>query len=260
MSVIDTFRLNGKVALLTGGAGKYGRQILAALAEAGAKVYIASRNLEALETVAAEHRALGHDVTALQYDQSDEASIKALTDGIASRDGRIDVLVNNAVGRLTKGNDDDASSFAASMEVNATGLFIITRLVCELMAGKGGCSIINISSIFGMRGYDPWVYEGTEMKWGLPDYCFVKGGMINFTRYIASMYGSKGIRCNTISPGGLRDPSHPERFLEQYAKTTCLGRIANSSDLMGAIVFLASDASAYVTAINLPVDGGRTAI
>jgi len=260
MSVIDTFRLNGRIALLTGGAGRYGRQILLALAEAGAKVYIASRNVEALETVAAEHRAQGHDVTALQYDQGDKDSVLRLVDEIRNREGRIDVLVNNAVGRLTKGADDDADNFAASMAVNATGLFVLTRAVCDLMSDKGGCSIINIASIFGMVGYDPWVYEGTDMKWGLPDYSFVKGGMINFTRYIASMYGAKGIRCNTISPGGLRDPSHPDRFLKQYAKTTCLGRIANSTDLMGAIVFLASDASAYVTGVNLPVDGGRTAI
>jgi NAD(P)-dependent dehydrogenase (short-subunit alcohol dehydrogenase family) len=98
------------------------------------------------------------------------------------------------------------------------------------------------------------------MKWGLPDYSFDKGGMINFTRFIASYYGSRGIRCNTISPGGLYNESMPERFVEQYGRTTCLGRIANSTDLMGAIVFLASDASAYVTGVNLPVDGGRTAI
>jgi NAD(P)-dependent dehydrogenase (short-subunit alcohol dehydrogenase family) len=260
MSVIDTFRLDGKIALLTGGAGKYGRQILAALAEAGARVYIASRDLDALEAVAAEHRAQGHDVTALQFDQGDEASILALVAEITKRDGRVDILVNNAVGRTMRGAEDDAERFAESMTVNATGIFILTRAVCELMSDKGGCSIINIASIFGMVGYDPWVYEGTEMKWGLPDYSFVKGGMINFTRFIASYYGSRGIRCNTISPGGLYNESKPERFVEQYGRTTCLGRIANSTDLMGAIVFLASDASAYVTGVNLPVDGGRTAI
>ena len=260
MSVIDSFRLNGKIALLTGGAGKYGRQILAALAEAGAKVYVASRDLQALGSAAAEHRALGQDVTALQFDQGDEASITALVNAISTREGRIDVLINNAVGSLTLGREADAAEFARSMTVNATGIFVLTRAVCDLMAASGGGSIINIASIFGMRGYDPWVYEGTDMKWGLPDYSFVKGGMISFTRYVASIYGSKGIRCNTLSPGGLYNESMPERFVKQYEKTTCLGRMANSIDLMGAIVFLASNASAYITGANIPVDGGRTAI
>jgi NAD(P)-dependent dehydrogenase (short-subunit alcohol dehydrogenase family) len=260
VSVIDSFRLDGKVALLTGGAGLYGRQILAALAEAGAKVYTASRNLDALEKVAAEHRSLGHDVLALQLDQADETSVLAVRDKIIAEAGRIDILVNNAVGRTMKSNQDPAAAFAESMRINATGIFMLTRAVCEAMVKTGGGSIINISSIFGMVGYDPWVYEGTDIVWGLPDYSFCKGGMISFTRFIASYYGAQGIRCNTISPGGLRSDNMSERFAAQYAKTTCLGRLANDTDLKGAIVFLASNASAYVTGVNLPVEGGRTAI
>lgn len=262
MSIIDRFSLQGKVALVTGGAGLYGRQIVAALAEAGTQTYIASRNLEALETVAAEHRDLGQDVTALQLDQGEEASILALRDELLKRSGKIDVLVNNAVLRpMKEKGQDDAAMFALSMQVNATGLFVITCAFADVMAERSGGSIINISSIYGMVGLDPTNYRGTDMDSWAPGYCFHKGGMVNFTRFVASYYGLSGVRCNCISPGGLQTERSPvpERFVRQYSDHTCLGRMANETDLMGAIVFLASDASAYITGVNLPVDGGYTA-
>ncbi|MCL5104008.1 MAG: SDR family oxidoreductase [Armatimonadetes bacterium] len=260
MAVLDTFSLKGKVALTTGGAGLYGRQIVAALAEAGAQTYMASRNLDSLEAVAAEHRALGQDVTALRMDQGDEASIVALRDEIVKRSGRVDVLVNNAVLRpMKKGYEDDAATFEESMHVNATGLFIITRAFGDVIADSGSGSIINIGSIQGMIGPDPTIYEGTDMHGWYPDYFFHKGGMINFTRFIASYYGSKGVRCNCVSPGGFQTDKMPERFIPQYSARTFLGRMANSTDLMGIIVFLASDASVYITGANIPVDGGYTA-
>jgi len=261
MGILDRFSLRGRVALMTGGAGLYGRQIVAALAEAGAETYIASRNLAALEEVAQAHRAKGENVTALQYDQADEGSILALRDEILKRSGQVDVLVNNAVLRpMKKGYSDDAARFAESMHVNATGLFIITRAFGDAMAerNKGG-SIINIGSIQGMIGPDPTIYRGTEMSGFYPDYFFHKGGMINFTRFIASYYGDKGIRCNCLSPGGFLTPQMPEAFVRQYSDRTFLGRLADDTDLKGAIAFLASDASVYVTGANIPVDGGYTA-
>lgn len=262
MSILDRFSLQGKVALVTGGAGLYGRQIVAALAEAGAQTYIASRNLEALEVVAAEHRELEQDITALQLDQGEEASILALRDEILKRSGKIDVLVNNSVLRpMKEKGQDDAGMFALSMQVNATGIFVITCAFAEAMAERGGGSIINISSIYGMVGPDPTNYRGTDMDSWAPDYFFHKSGMINFARFIASYYGLSGVRCNCISPGGLRTERFavPERFVRQYCDHTCLGRMANETDLMGVIVFLGSDASVYITGINIPVDGGYTA-
>ena len=262
MSIIDRFSLQGKVALVTGGAGFYGRQIVAALAEAGAEVYIASRKLEALEKIANEHQYLGQDVTALQLDQGEEVSILALRDEILERSGKIDVLVNNAVLRpMKKSYQDDAATFALSMKVNATGLFMITRAFGDVMAELSTGSIINIGSIQGMIGPDPTIYRGTDMSGWAPDYFFHKGGMINFTRFIASYYGAKGIRCNCLSPGGLQTEQYPlpETFIRQYSERTFLGRMANETDLMGIIVFLASDASAYITGVNIPVDGGYTA-
>ena len=111
----------------------------------------------------------------------------------------------------------------------------------------------------GMIGPDPTNYVGTTMSAWYPDYFFHKGGMINFTRFIASYYGDKGIRCNCISPGGLFQSSMPEEFVRNYNSRTFLGRLADDSDLKGIIVFLASDASVYITGTNIPVDGGYTA-
>jgi len=260
MGILDKFSLQGKVALVTGGAGLYGRQIVAALAEAGACTYVAARHVDELETLAAGHRAEGQDVRARQLDQGDEASVLGLRDAIVQESGRLDILVNNAVLRpMKKGYRDEAAAFAESMRVNATGLFMITRAFGDVMAEQGSGSIINIGSIQGMIGPDPTIYRGTSMSGWYPDYFFHKGAMINFTRFIASYYGAKNVRCNCISPGGFRTPDHPEPFVRQYSDRTFLGRLANSTDLMGIIVFLGSDASVYITGTNIPVDGGYTA-
>ena len=260
MSVLETFSLKDRVVLVTGGAGLYGRQIVAAAAEAGARTYVAARRREPLEALAAEHRAGGRDVRAMQFDQGEEASVLALRDAIVKESGRIDVLVNNAVLRpMKKAYRDDASTFAESMKVNATGLFVITRAVGDVMAEHGRGSIINIGSIQGMVGTDPTIYRGTSMSGWYPDYFYHKGAIINFTRFIASYYGATGVRCNCVSPGGFRTPDHPDAFVAAYSDRTFLGRLANGTDLMGVIVFLGSDASAYVTGANIPVDGGYTA-
>lgn len=258
MSVMDQFSLKGKVTLVTGGAGMYGKQIVQGLAEAGARVYIASRNLEALEAVAKSHRELGQDVRAMKLDQTDEASVKAAADTIARESGSLHVLVNNAVGRPAKdGVFSDLASLDESMHVNGTGLILITRVMGQAMADAG--SIINIGSIMGLIGPEPLNYQGTTMNGWYPDYFFHKGGMANVTRFFASYYGPRGIRVNCVHPGGLQQPSHPKAFVDQYSQRTCLGRLANENDLMGVIVFLASDASSYITGTNIPVDGGYTA-
>ncbi len=261
-TVLDWFSLQEKVALVTGGAGKYGVQITTAVAEAGAKTYIASRNLDQLEEAAASHRSAGRDVWAAQLDLSREESIMSLRDELLEQEGRVDILINNSVLRPMRpmGDDhDDVAKFDLSMRVNATGLFAITRAIGDAMAERGKGSIINIGSIHGMVGPDRTIYRGTDMDGFVPDYFFHKGGMINFTRFVASYYGPYDVRCNCISPGGLRTQAHPERFLKQYSDRTFLGRMANDTDAMGAVVFLASEASAYITGINLPVDGGYTA-
>jgi len=260
MKVLDSFSLKGKVALLTGGAGLYGRQIAEALAEAGAETYIASRNVEELEKVATALREAGGSVTALPLDLDDEASIKALVAEITRRSGRLDALVNNAVTRCACASWSlPMEDFDKSLRINASALFCLTRLAADEMKKSGGGSVINIGSYMGLLGPDPLNYVGTDMmKDPSPVYFFEKGGMVNFTRFAASVLGPHGIRVNAIHPGGFFN-NQPEAFIKNYSANTMLGRLANDEDLKGVVVFLASDASAYLTGANIPVDGGYTA-
>lgn len=259
MNIMDKFSLKGKTAVVTGGRGLYGRQIAIALALAGAKTYIASTSTDELEKAAQEMREEGCDVTALYVDLGDEKSILALKDEVIKREGRVDILVNNAVTRPMKSWDDTAANFAESMKVNATGLFIITRAFGNAMAEAGSGSIINIGSIQGMVGADAALYEGLGITGFIPDYFFHKGGAINFTRFAASYYGKNNVRCNCVCPGGIRSSRTSDEFVKRYSDRTLLGRMAGPDDLMGIIIFLASDASLYITGANIPVDGGYTA-
>lgn len=261
MNVIESFSLKGKVALLTGGAGRYGRQIVSALAEAGAETFIASRNLEALEKVASEERMKGFNVTALKLDLVEEKSIVALKDNIIGRFGRFDILVNNAVTRSAiNGWESPMEDYDKSLHINASALFTITRIFAEEMKKQKSGSIINIGSMMGMVGIEMANYEGTDMYPNpSPIYFYEKGGMINFTRWAASMLGKFNVRVNCVSPGGLYESSLNPGFVKNYSARTQLGRMGSNMDMKGIIVFLGSDASSYITGTNIPVDGGYTA-
>ena len=261
MNAMELFNLKGKVAVVTGGAGLYGRQIVEALAAAGATIYMASRNKAKNEEVAAEiMQTIGGTVYAEEVDLLNEASMLSLCDRIYEREGKVDVLVNNAVLRCTEGYTDSAENFDLSMLANATGLFIISRAFGDRMAKANYGSIINIGSYMGILGPDYWLYEGTDMndEGGPGDYFFHKGGMTNYTKFLAGHYGSHNVRCNCLELGGLFN-NQPESFVERYYAKTMLGRMANNTDIMGAIIYLASDASAYVTGAIIPVDGGYSA-
>ena len=259
-TVLETFSLKNKVAVVTGGAGLYGRQMVEALAEAGAKTFLAARNVEKLEEVAAYQCHRGYDVTALHLDLALNKSIQNLYDSVIERAGKCDILVNNAVIRnATDGWDHDLEAYDKSLHVNASALFKITRLFSQAMQAEKSGSIINISSMMGMVGVERSNYEGTTMEANpSPIYFYEKGGMINFTRWAASMLGADNVRVNCLSPGGY-ESGQPAQFIVNYSARTQLGRMANDSDLKGAIVFLASDASSYLTGTNIPVDGGYTA-
>ncbi len=258
-NVMDLFSLKGKTAVVTGGSGLYGRQLVQALAQAGAKVYTASRNLESNEAYAAKMREAGLDVHAGKVDQGDQESVDAFLAELTKDGQKIDILINNSVLRVTKGYQTDAALFDQSMHVNATGLMMISRAFGDHMAENGGGSIINIGSYMGVLGPDYELYKGTEMSTDFAgDYFFHKGGMITYTKFLASHYGAKNVRCNVLNLGGFFN-NQPEKFVERYSAKTFLGRMANESDIMGAIVFLASDASAYITGASIPVDGGYIA-
>jgi len=257
MNVLKTFNLSGKTALVTGGAGLFGRQIVEALAEAGARTIVASRNLENLTNLAGDLSGKGLTIEPLQYDQGSEESISHLRDEIFGRTDRLDILVNNSVLRPMQDYYSSAAQFEESMKVNATGLFLMLQTFGEKMAAQGSGSIVNVGSIQGMVGPDFTLYEG--LGWTIPpDYFFHKGGMHQLTRYAASLLGPRNVRVNTISPGGFFNNQDPI-FVARYNARTFLGRMANETDLKGVVVFLASDASAYLTGANIPVDGGYTA-
>jgi NAD(P)-dependent dehydrogenase (short-subunit alcohol dehydrogenase family) len=256
--MLEQFSLRDKIVLLTGGAGLYGRQLTSAIAEARAKIVIAARNRDQLEKVAAALNKSGCTISCEAFDQGDEKSILGLRDRVLERFGRIDGLVNNSVLRPMKGPEDSAEAWEESMRVNATGLFLMIRTFGEEMCRRQQGSIVNVGSMQGMVGPSPELYEGTNIGLPPPDYFFHKGGMINLTRYYASLFGSKRVRVNCVSPGGFFN-QQPEPFLARYSKRTMLGRMADETDLGGPIVFLLSDASRYLTGINLPVDGGYTA-
>ena len=258
VNVLDRFNLSGKVILLTGGAGLYGRGLAADLASAGATLVVASRSLAKCEEVAAEERRKGRNVVAEQYDQSSEESIKALLARIVERFGRIDGLVNNSVARPMRPDAPFLQSLEESMQINATGVILMHHHFGAQMAAQGSGSIVNIGSMQGMIGPHLALYEGMNMPPLPPDYFFHKGGMINLTRFYAGTLGPKGVRVNCLSPGGFFN-HQPEDFVTRYNAQTFLGRMGNETDLGGAVVFLLSDASVYVTGANLPVDGGYTA-
>lgn len=260
MSVLDRFSLKGRIALVTAGAGPlFGRSISTALAEAGATVITASRSRDRNEAFAAEMRGLGYGAHGLVFDLEDMNSIDALHAEIQSRFGRLDVLVNSALsrdGHVGPLEQQTPETWQHAAQGDFAGLFRNCQRATEVMKRQGRGSIINIASIYGVVSNDPALYEGTTMVQP-PTYNFVKAGMINFTRYLACYYGKSGIRANCISPGGYFN-HQPAEFVERYAERVPLGRMMGHEDLQGAVVFLASDASAYVTGHNLLVDGGWT--
>ena len=266
MNVLDSFSCKGKVALVTGGAGHkggYGAQISEALYEAGATVYVASRNKEKLEAFASRFPGMKTSV----LDLSDDKSISSCMETILQAEGRLDILVNNAVLRCALEKWDlPMETYDESFHTNASGLFRITRLAAEAMRKQRSGSIINIASYMGMLGLDAANYAGTGMQTDSdvlpsPAYHYEKGGVINFTRWAASVLGKFNIRVNSVSLVGYcaEWEKNPSAFTRNHAACTLLGRLCNSTDLKGGIVYLASDASLFVTGTNLVIDGGYSA-
>lgn len=260
MGILDKFSLRGRIALVTAGAGPlFGHSISEALVEAGATLITASRSRERNEEFAARLRQQGYEAYGMQVDITSVESIQALHDEVIARFGRLDVLVNSALARVGGSFETQTpEDWLHSARGDMVGLFTICRAFVPDMVRQGRGSIINIASIYGVVGNDPTLYEGTDMLQP-PHYNFVKAGMINFTRYLANYYGKKGVRANCISPGGYFN-NQPEPFLSNYCKRVPIGRMLGPEDIKGAVVFLASDASEYVTGINLLVDGGWTAL
>lgn len=257
------FDLTGRIAIVTGGAGLYGKSISLALAEAGATVIVASRDLAKCETLVANMVSEGLKADAFQLDQGDEQSIHDFVDGVISKYQRVDVLVNNSVTRNGLADLDQVTKegWESAQRINSTGLMLITQAVIRHMVTANQGNIINVGSIQGTRGPRFPVYGDTGMSSPV-NYTYDKWGMVGFTKWIANKYGKHNIRCNCLSPGGygpgvLKVVGHNE-FYDNYINLTPLRRFADDNDLKGPVVFLASDASGYITGHNLLVDGGWT--
>lgn len=258
MAALDQFRLSGKTAIVTGGTGLYGTPFAAALAEAGAHTIVTSRRQEAADEAAARIREQGGSASGERLDLADPESIAEFHETVTSKHDRVDILVNNAVHRAGGGlADTSAEDWDATSAVNSRGLFLLTQAIAETMRAQGSGSIVNIGSIYGIVGPDFPVYEGTPISSPL-FYAYDKAGMIGFTRYLASALGPAGIRVNCLCPGGLHSDGTDAMFERAYSARVPLGRMATESDVTGALIFLASDASAYITGTTLPVDGGWT--
>ncbi|WP_448697927.1 SDR family oxidoreductase [Mucilaginibacter sp. AW1-3] len=267
---MDIFSLKNKTAIVTGALGLIGKKHCEALASAGANVVVADVNAAKSEEFAAglggNHLGLGVDVTS-------EASLKAAKDVILAKYGSIDILVNNAAINdmfenpamakdLSAFENYPLDAFQKSLDVNVTGVFLCSQVFGTVMANQGSGSIINVASTYGMVGPDQSIYRnecGEQTFYKSAAYPVTKGAIINFTRFLAAYWGEKGVRVNTLSPGGVEN-SQNEFFVQNYSAKTLLGRMAKSDDYQGAVVFLASEASAYMTGANLVVDGGWTAI
>ncbi|MEQ1743989.1 MAG: SDR family oxidoreductase [Saprospiraceae bacterium] len=267
---MDQFSLNNKTAIVTGACGLIGREHCRALAEAGANVVVADVQADAAVALAA---ALGSPHFGIAIDVTDKASLEHARDGILARYGSIDVLVNNAAINDMFENPAMAATqsmfenypldmWQKSLDVNVTGVFLCSQVFGTVMARQGSGSIINIASTYGMVGPDQSIYQdetGEQTFYKSPAYPATKGAVINFTRFLAAYWGHKGVRVNTLTPGGVENNQQPF-FIANYSRKTALGRMAQPTDYRGALVFLASDASAYMTGANLVVDGGWTAM
>ncbi len=262
VNVFDLFSLQGKSALVTGGARNLGRDMAEALAEAGADVAITSRNLENAEKTAQDiAKETGRTVRAYRMDVTDEEQVKQVVERVISDFGKLDILVNNAgnVQNSAPLEERTLEDWEYTFAVNSTGTFLCAREAAKHMMARKSGVIINIASVSGMIGKDRSVYEGSDTVGVTIDYSAAKGAVINMTRDLACYLAPHGIRVNAISMAGF-ERGQPAQFLKLYKKTMPMGRLGeDGKDMKGAVVYLAGEASAFVTGHNLVIDGGCTA-
>ncbi|MEX1248203.1 MAG: SDR family oxidoreductase [Anaerolineales bacterium] len=270
-SLPSSFDLSGRVAVVTGGAGLLGRQFCHTLAEAGAAVLVADLNQSAAQAVAKEVATGGRKAEAQTTDVGDEDSVKAMVAAAVRHFGRLDILVNSAAldpkfdsaGKDKHGSafeDYSLQAWQAALRVNLTGAFLCSQAAVRQMLKQGNGVIVNICSTYGLGGPDQRIYQkpGKPAQYKPVDYTVTKAGILGLTKYLATYYGDSNIRVNALTPGGVFN-AHDEEFTKAYSARTVLGRMARPDEMNGALLFLASDASSYMTGANLVVDGGWTA-
>lgn len=274
MTIQKKFDLTGRVAVVTGGAGLLGVEFCRTLAEAGAAVAVVDLNPASANGTADTLAKNGYKSLALPTDITQPDSVNAMVEKTLAEFGRLDILVNSAA--LDPKFDPDAAAkgiapgafedyplgdWNAALNVNLTGMFLVTQACVKQMIeqGKKG-SIINICSTYGLNGPDQRIYikEGKRVAFKPVYYTVTKAGVLGFTKYLAAYYAGTEIRVNALTPGGVFN-NHEDYFVKNYSAKTILGRMANKDEMNGALLFLASDASSYMTGNNVIVDGGWTA-
>jgi NAD(P)-dependent dehydrogenase (short-subunit alcohol dehydrogenase family) len=257
-SVLSTFSLADRVALITGGAGYLGRAICRGLAEAGARVLVNGRDGAKASAFAETLRRDGYSAEAWPFDVTDQKSI----DRAFGRLTRLDILVNNAMqSRAGTIDTTSPSHFAPVLATAVVAAYAMTKAAIPLMRPAGG-SVVNIASMYGAVSPDPRIY-GESGYDNPPSYGAAKAGLIQLTRYLACHLAVDRIRVNAVSPGafpprGDLEASQP-KFLRALEDRIPLRRIGRPEEVSGVVVFLASDAASYVTGADIPVDGGWTA-
>jgi 2-deoxy-D-gluconate 3-dehydrogenase len=276
MPIQEKFDLTDRVAVVTGGVGLLGAEFCRTLAEAGAAVAVVDLNAAAATKTADALSDAGYRALAVPTDITQPASVAAMAEKVVASFGRIDVLVNSAAldpkfdpTAVAKGiapgsfEEYPLEQWNAALNVNLTGTFLVTQAcVKQMVARDKKGSIINICSTYGLNGPDQRIYrkaDGTQPAYKPVYYTVTKAGVLGFTKYLAAYYMGTEIRVNALTPGGVFN-NHDETFVENYAAKTILGRMAHKDEMNGALLFLASDASSYMTGNNLVVDGGWTTI
>jgi len=264
------FSLKDKIAVVTGACGLLGKEHCKALADAGAHVIVADTDEHNCKDFAAQ---LGKGHMGVKMDVTDLRSLFSAREQVLEKYKTIDILVNNAAindmfenplhaAEQSKFENYPLSLWEKSWSVNVTGVFLCSQVLGSVMAENKRGSIINIASTYGIVAPDQNIYKdktGKQQFHKSVSYPVTKGAVISFTKFLASYWGDKNVRVNTLSPGGVEN-NQDEYFKTNYSNRTLLKRMAAPSDYRGAVVFLASDASSYMTGANLVVDGGWTAI
>ena len=270
-NIFDKFRLDGKTAVVTGGAGLLGKEFCATLAQAQAHVVVADLNEKAAEAVANRISGSNPKAIGVGVDVTSETSVRELVEKTVATFGRLDILVCSAAmdpkfDPEHSGQHNNAfenyplDAWRTAVDVNLTGLFLCAREASVQMLKQKSGVIINICSMYGLVGPDQRLYEkpGQPPQYKPVYYSVTKAGVLGLTRYLSTYFGDKGIRANALTPGGVFN-NHDDIFVKNYSSRAVLGRMARKDEMNGALLFLVSDASEYMTGSNLVVDGGWTA-